>query len=296
MKAIDVPALFTCLAPVAGNIAALREEIVIFYGDGPFMARQLADLHPQPTLPEVVYPGDEEALAAATAFDIGFLVLGDDVDEDDLEALLHACSIETKILSQDGFLALALFGEDWHAEARAVEYGGDTRSRSLFAAKALLQQPGTSLPAIWPLVAGEEDDHGDVERGDVEIDETEADETCEDALSLPDLLPDYSHGGAERMPAGGDPRFRPMTRLREFYEYQLTDKTEAQRWQSLVAAVRGDGLRSVVEELAGLPRARKLQQDGRQRYHKAIRAWERDLARLRHRFHDGSFVWPSTEP
>jgi len=78
--------------------------------------------------------------------------------------------------------------------------------------------------------------------------------------------------------------------------YKITGLSRDRRWSILTdKAVPTLGLFEVAETIANNCRLRKLQYNGEVKYAHAIGEWEHDLARLRKVFHDGSFIWPSTD-
>ena len=97
--------------------------------------------------------------------------------------------------------------------------------------------------------------------------------------------------------------FRDETPLHRM-GYRITDgrggyHSAAYRWDMLKSkAVPRLGLKEVANTIAQLCRARRSQSGGENRYKRALREWESDLARLKAEYYDGNFLnfaWPTTK-
>lgn len=314
MKSQDFVAVIEHSADVMRRFAGLVHNQAVFYGRGPFEPDELAKLHPQPHWVDVVADGDIESAVNVTP-STAVLVLGNETPTDDaFEILLCKCSDTAVVLSQAGFLALALFGEDWWNDARPDRPGRGDMAHPFGAVKEVLANQGD---LCWPEETNErwwEGDDSSTAQGGDNTDDTEGDdddntsddedeeegdegeEQDDDWVPDPVSLPYRPSDHPEPHPTGADTNFRNTTVIRGKYGYQVTGMTEAQRWRALAAAVAGEGLKAVVEELTSLPRVRKLQVGGRERYAHAIGVWELDLVRLKRVYFKGDFGWPATEP
>lgn len=93
--------------------------------------------------------------------------------------------------------------------------------------------------------------------------------------------------------------FRDQTPLFQLGYRRPADTDPDERWAILEHAVIQLGLQEVAVTIAQNVRLRKAQRDGRERYHRAIAAWEADLADLKRDYYDGrrqDFRWPEVEP
>lgn len=93
--------------------------------------------------------------------------------------------------------------------------------------------------------------------------------------------------------------FRDQTPLFQLGYRQPADTDPDERWAILEHAVTKLGLQEVAITIAHNVRLRKAQRGGRERYHRAIAAWEADLADLKREYYDGrrqDFHWPEVEP
>lgn len=310
------------------RLAKLVGKRTVFCGSGPFSAAVLANLHPDKQLSFVADEDDYDVLELAAEEQIDVVVLGEDwCDYDGLEIVLEECSEDALVLSQAGFLALAIFEQDWWNGARQglpgrgdmmapfpmvesiLKHGGVLEWTVLVsdpdncdAADEDTEHCGGGLDDEAPEEHGEapedDDDYEDDDEFDPEL--VDYGESVDDVFAaLPPDLPNElgsALDAAAYEPTGSEVRFRESTIIRGKYGYQIGERTAQERWAALVRAVLGEGLRLVAEELAGLPRARRLQRGGREKYRQAIESWEHDLAKLKTVYYQGDFPWPSTEP
>jgi hypothetical protein len=317
------------------RLAKLLEKRTVFCGSGPFPVADLAKLHPNQQQSFVAEADDQEVLWLAAEEQIDIVVLGADWhDRDGLEIILEECSADALVLSQVGFLALAIFEQDWWNGARPGLPGRGDMMAPFPLVESILEYAGV---LEWPELISEvdesdevddlgqvgddmdddssdaqdeltedEDDSGDDDDAEFDPDLDSFDDDDEDDSSIEQLpaswwpeapsAPSSAIGSADYEPTGAEVRFRESTIIRGKYGYQIRDRTPQERWSSLVRAVAGEGLKLVAEELAGLPRARRLQRGGREKFRQAIEDWEHDLSKLKVTYYKGGFPWPSTEP
>lgn len=256
MTAQDFSDAVEFVAEVAARFSKLVDKRTVFYGRGPFDPWALRELCPPACWADVVNDGDTNH--AESMSDIEVLVLGSDtVTDEGFESLVAECVEGALVLSQTGFLALALFGEDWWNDARPDRSGRGDMAHPFDEVRNVLMTRG----ALWWReqaavdIAGNEDEPDDEDTADPTLDDDEDDEVGEvdddedsddgdddDWVPDPVSIPYRPLDHPEPHPTGADTNFRNTTVIRGKYGYQVTGMTETQRWHALAAAVAGEGL------------------------------------------------------
>ncbi|WP_397537749.1 hypothetical protein [Rummeliibacillus pycnus] len=86
-------------------------------------------------------------------------------------------------------------------------------------------------------------------------------------------------------------RHPSYSELRNF-GYQITSRTDEQRWLALQEFIESYGLQATANELHKRIRLKMGREEDRKRYANAIRKWSYDLNRLKEKYYENDFPWP----
>lgn len=236
----------------------LNHQGVLFTGDGPYEAHQLARLLPDEARALVDGEAPEDTSSHV-------VVVGRrNYHGDRMRRAIHRAHGPPRFVPQEGFIDELLFGRNWWREEVELLNATLAHHPGLRHAKELLDGAARRYARPdarfrWP--------------------------STEPQVSKNSVPRDVDVGYRERSPLF-------------VLGYRITDMSRDERWEVLTSDALSElGLREVAEIIARLCRERKRQDNGRERYAYAIAEWEHDLARLKREYYDYTsepFRWPST--
>lgn len=97
---------------------------------------------------------------------------------------------------------------------------------------------------------------------------------------------------SETIPKTYQYRHPNHSELRNF-GYQITNRTDDQRWAALKDYMAVYGLQATAEELHKRIRLKLNREEDRKKYINAIRKWQSDLERLKEEYFENDFPWPT---
>ena len=236
----------------------LNSQGVLFTGDGPYEAHQLARLLPNEARALVDGESPEDTSSH-------LVVVGrKNFHGDRMRRAILRAHGPPRFVPQEGFIDELLFGRNWwRVEVELLN-------------AALAHHPG--LRHAKELLEGASRRYARPDR----------------RFRWPSAEP---QDGKNPVPSGADAEYREKSPL-FVLGYRIKGMSREERWEVLTSDALSElGLREVAEIIARLCRDRKRQDDGRQRYAYAIAEWEHDLARLKREYYEHaaeSFRWPST--
>ena len=237
----------------------LNNQGVLFTGDGPYEAHQLARLLPDESRALVDGEAPEDNSSHV-------VVVGRrNYHPDRMRRTIHRAHGPPRFVPQEGFIDELLFGRNWWRQEVELLNAALAHHPGLKHAKQLLD--GAARRYARP----------------------------DARFRWPSTEPQDSNNP---VPRDADARYRERSPL-YVLGYRITDMSREERWEVLTNDALSElGLREVAEIIARLCRERKRHDDGRQRYAYAIAEWEHDLARLKREYYDHAsepFRWPSTQ-
>ncbi len=236
----------------------LNSQGVLFTGDGPYEAHQLARLLPDEA--RALVDGESPEDTSSHLVVVGRRNFHGDRMR---RAILRAHG-PPRFVPQEGFIDELLFGRNWWREEVELLNAALAHHPGLRHAKQLLE--GAARRYARP----------------------------DARFRWPSTEP---QDAKNPVPRGADAEYREQSPL-FVLGYRIKGMSRDERWEVLTSDALSElGLREVAEIIARLCRERKRQGDGRQRYAYAIAEWEHDLARLKREYYDHAsepFRWPST--